>query len=100
MPATRREIKRREAVSISVRVAAAVAGSYALTYLSAAVLTSGFARLAMGSADAVMLGSVTALLAFPAVSIWAFAERRLWLVVAGPTTAAAVLGLLATWLRP
>lgn len=89
-----------ELLSISVRVAAASIGAYAVTYFLAAALTGGLYRLSVARMDAVMMGGVFALFAFPAVSIWAFGERRLWLVAAAPAGITAILALAAWALKP
>lgn len=92
--------RRGEAVSIALRTVSAVAGAYALAYYLAETLTGVFASMSVGRADAVMLASVVALVVFPIVSIWVFAERRLWVAAGLPAACAAVLALGAALIAP
>ena len=87
-------------MAIALRVLVATAGAYAVAYFLTAALAGGLFRLSMSRVDAAVVSSTLALLAFPAVSIWAFSERRLWLVVAAPCLAAGILALLALRLQP
>lgn len=82
------------------RTAAATASAYAVCYALAFALTAVLFRLSVGRADAVMIASVVALFVFPAISIWAFAERRLAVVLLAPVLACAVLALIGQALRP
>lgn len=89
-----------EAVGVALRVLMATLGAYAVAYFLTAALAGGLFRLSWARVDAAIVSSSLALLAFPAVSIWAFAERRLWLVVIAPVAAAAAFAALAFGLQP
>ncbi len=88
------------AASIVVRTAAATLGAYAVAYFLTSALTGGLFRLGLDRADSVMSASSIALLVFPAVSIWAFAERRLVVVAAAPVMTALILAVLSAVLHP
>ena len=89
-----------EAVSIALRTLSAVAGAYAVAYYLAKALTGAFAAMSVGRADAVMLASVVALLVFPVISVWVFADRRLWAAAGLPAACAAALALGSALVAP
>ncbi|WP_044563138.1 hypothetical protein [Azospirillum sp. B4] len=67
------------------RVLAAIAGTYALAWGFSALGAVAGARLGMAPAEATTLFGLLALLAVPAVALWALATRRLgrtWAVLA------------------
>ena len=76
-------------VGVAMRTLAAVIGGYVLASLAAALLGT---MLPMDRVDAVMTGTMVALLVFPCAVMWSFAARsaaRAWAGLAVPT---AVLG--------
>jgi hypothetical protein len=85
---------------IALRVLAATAGAYAVAYFLTAAAAALLFRSSAERVDAAIISSTLGLLAFPAVSIWAFAERRLWAVVAAPGAAALALALFEALVRP
>ena len=65
-------------VGVAVRTLAAIVGGYVLSSLTAAVLGL---MLPMARVDAVMTGTMVALLVFPCAVMWSFAARsalRAW----------------------
>ena len=98
MPSTAPSRSDRPAASdVAVRAVVATVGAYAVAYLLTAALAGICLRgLSMDRVDAAILSSSVGLLVLPAVSIWAFAERRLAWVVLGPA-AASVLLAGAVW---
>lgn len=79
--------------AIVARVAAALAGNYAATAASGALLAVLLARAGMARADAVVAASIVAIAGFLVMLIWAFHAPiwRAWFVLAGIATAAAML---------
>jgi len=74
---------------VLARTVAAVVGGYLLAALTAALMSL---HLPMARVDAVMTGTMTALVVFPAAVMWSFAARtalRAWIGLAVP------VGLLA-----
>lgn len=88
------------APEIALRVLAATLGAYAVAYGLTSALAAGLYRAYGDRIDAAIIGTNLALLAFPAISIWAFAERRLARVVLAPPATAVLLLLVALALRP
>lgn len=87
--------------SVAVRTLTAVIGGYALVYFTADALALGLAAAgATSRADAVLIGTNLAFLLAPAVVIWAFSVRRLWVAAAPPFVMALVLALVSGFLRP
>lgn len=83
-----------QALSVSARAAVATIGAYALTYALAGALSILLFRIGLSRIDATNLSTNLALLAFPAVGIWAFGQRRLALATLPPLGLAALLWLL------
>jgi hypothetical protein len=81
---------------VAVRVLVATVGAYGVAYVLTSALTGLGGRLGMERADAIILASSVGLIVLPAVSIWAFGERRLARVATWPAAAIAVLAA-ATW---
>ncbi len=83
---------------IAARAASALFGGYALTYALTAVLSLLFVRGGLSRVDAAIVSTNLALLAYPAVGIWAFACRRVkaaagWPIGLSLLCAAAAAGL-------
>lgn len=81
-------------VNIAVRGLAGTLGAYAVAALFGAALAR---TLPIDRADAAIVGTLLALLAAPAVTIWAFLARGPWLACAGVVALAALLGAIG-WL--
>jgi len=83
--------------NVATRVAAGSFGAYAV----AAALGALLARLLpMARPEAVMTGTLTALVIFPAVTIWAFLARSPGRALSSVVTLALALGSLALTLPP
>ena len=76
-------------VGVAMRTLAAVIGGYALASLAAALLGT---MLPMERVDAVMTGTMVALLVFPCAVMWSFAARSAARAWAGLLVPIAVLG--------
>jgi|GEM_PF-4555579 len=87
------------AAEIAVRALVATVGAYVVAYLLTAALAGLCRVLSMDRVDAAILSSSVGLLVFPAISIWAFAERRLARVLLWPAAALALLAVAAWALR-
>jgi hypothetical protein len=83
------------AAQVAVRTAGAALGAYAVAYLLTAALAAALFRVGLDRVDAVTIGSAVGLLAFPVVSIWAFAARRLRAVALLTLVSGAGLAVLA-----
>ena len=76
-------------VSVAMRTLAAVIGGYALASLAAALLGL---MLPMDRVDAVMTGTMVAMVVFPCAVMWSFAARSAARAWAGLLVPIAVLG--------
>jgi hypothetical protein len=71
----------RPAVAVALRVLAAVPGGFACTTGLVGLLVALLSSVAgMARSEAVLLASMLGFLIYLALLVWAFAERRLWLV--------------------
>ena len=87
---------RPSAATVAVRTLVATVGAYVVAYFLTAALAGLGGRLGMSRVDAIILASSLGLIVLPVVSIWAFAERRLAIVVLAPATVSALLAA-AVW---
>ena len=69
---------RRVPMALAVRILLAVGGGYAFCWGVVALCAAGAFVLGSEFHDAETLGSILALLAYPAAFLWAFAARSLW----------------------
>lgn len=86
--------QRRDHVALAARGLVAILGCYALCWGVIALCAAGAFPLGAEFHDGETLGSILALLLYPATFLWAFAARSLWraggvLVGGGALTAAA-----------
>ena len=72
--------KSRDHTAIAGRILLAVCGGYAFCWGVIALCAAGTFPLGAEFHDGEMLGSILALLIYPAAFLWAFATRSLWLV--------------------
>jgi hypothetical protein len=86
---------------IALRCAGSILGGYAVVYTLTSALAAGLLRaLPVSRADAALLATTLAFLAYPAVAIWAFAVRRAWLAAVAPVLISLALGLAGLALAP
>jgi len=81
-------------IGVAMRTLAAVIGGYALASLAAALLGT---MLPMERVDAVMTGTMVALVVFPCAVMWSFAARSAARAWAGLAVPIAVLGAVAAF---
>jgi len=70
---------RGEHVALAARILLAVLGGYACCWGVVALFAAATFALGAEFHDGETLGSILALLLYPAAFLWAFAARRLWL---------------------
>jgi hypothetical protein len=91
-------LQRRDHVALAARILLAVLGGYALCWGVIALCAAGTFPLGAEFHDGETLGSILALLLYPAAFLWAFAARSLWRVgavlVGGGTLMAAAASLI------
>ena len=73
-------LQRREQVVLAARILLAIAGGYAFCWGVIALCVAVTFPLGAELHDGEMLGSILALLFYPAAFLWAFADRSLWRV--------------------
>lgn len=84
------------ALTVGLRIVAATLGGYAVAYsLTAAMAGVMFRLVGADRIDTAIITTNIALLVWVALCVWAFAERRLWLVAAVPVVAAMVFWAVA-----
>lgn len=88
------------AIGIAVRAVSATLGAYLVAYYLTEAAAGGFFALDWSKVDAAIVSSTLGLLVFPVISVWAFAERRTWLTLAGPASLALALALASSAVRP
>jgi len=81
-------------LDIAVRTLLGAGAGYALSALMAASLSL---VLPMARAEAVMVATMLAFLAYAALIIWAYAARGLWRLIRAWTALALVLWLAMAW---
>lgn len=85
---------------IVARTVAALALGYVLTYILTAALSLALFRAGWASRpDAANISTNLAFLAFPAVVIWLFSQRRLIWALGAPSVATILLAFLTVVLR-
>lgn len=93
-------LQRRDYVALAARIPLAILGGYALCWGVIALCAAGTFPLGTEFHDGETLGSILALLLYPAAFLWAFAARSLWQVgavlVGGGTLMAAAASLIQT----
>lgn len=91
---------RRDPVALACRILLAVLGGYAFCWGVVALCAAGAFVLGAEFHDGETLGSILALLAYPAAFLWAFAARSLWragaVLVGGGALMAAAASLIQT----
>jgi hypothetical protein len=93
-------VPRLDAVNIGVRILGATLGAYLLAYAMTAAIAGVMFRLFHAERpDAAIVSTNLSLLALVAVSIWCFAERRLWLILAAPFLGFLVFSAIAWTVR-
>jgi hypothetical protein len=73
-------LQRRDHVTLAARILLAVLGGYAFCWGVIALCAAGTFPLGAEFHDGETLGSILALLVYPAAFLWAFAARSLWRV--------------------
>jgi hypothetical protein len=71
---------RRDHMTLAARILLAVLGGYAFCWGVIALCAAGTFPLGAEFHDGETLGSILALLVYPAAFLWAFAARSVWLV--------------------
>ncbi len=91
-------LRRRDHVALTARILLAVLGGYAFCWGVIALCASGTFPLGAEFHDGETLGSILALLLYPAAFLWAFAAVSLWRVgavlIGGGTLMAAAASLI------
>lgn len=85
------------AIKLTLRIAGAVLGGYALSALLVALLAAVLVRFGMAKGEAVVSASMAGFLIYLALLVWAFScvkLRTLWATLAASSTAAYGLLLL------
>lgn len=88
---------RRTVWRMTLRVAGAIPGAYALTAAAVAVIPVALARCGMARAEAVALCAMLGFVLYLVLLLWGFAVRsvaRLWATLAGGSAALALLWLI------
>lgn len=89
---------RRDPVALASRILLAVLGGYVFCWGVVALCAAGTFPLGAEFHDGETLGSILALLVYPAAFLWAFAARSLWragaVLVGGGTLMAAAASLI------
>lgn len=73
-------LQRRDRGALAIRLLLAVLGGYTFCWGVIALCAAGTFPLGAAFHDGETLGSILALLLYPAAFLWAFAARSLWLV--------------------
>jgi hypothetical protein len=93
-------VPRLDAVNVGVRILSATLGAYLAAYaMTAAIAGVMFKLLHAEKPDAAIVSTNLSLLVLVAISIWCFAERRLWLVLAAPVAGFLVFSAIAWTVR-
>lgn len=91
-------VQRRDPVALTARILLAVLGGYVFCWGVIALCAAGTFPMGAEFHDGETLGSILALLLYPAAFLWAFAARNLWRVgavlVGGGTLMAAAASLI------
>lgn len=91
-------VQRRDPVALTARILLAVPGGYVFCWGVIALCAAGTFPMGAEFHDGETLGSILALLLYPAAFLWAFAARNLWRVgavlVGGGTLMAAAASLI------
>lgn len=92
---------RLDAFSVGLRIVAATLFNYLFAFALTAALAGWMANgLGMDRVDTAIVSTNVAVLLGVALAIWAFAEKRLWLVAALPMGLWAVCSAIAYAYRP
>lgn len=93
-------LERRDPVALFARILLAVVGGYMFCWGVIALCAAATFPLGAEFHDGEMLGSILALLVYPATFLWAFAARSLWragaVLVGGGALMAAAASLIQT----
>lgn len=91
-------VQRRDPVALTARILLAVPGGYVFCWGVIALCAAGTFPMGAEFHDGETLGSILALLLYPAAFLWSFAARNLWRVgavlVGGGTLMAAAASLI------
>jgi len=92
-------LRRRDRAALAARTLLAVLGGYAFCWGVIALCAAGTFPLGMEFHDGETLGSILALLLYPAAFLWAFAARSIWRVGAVLVGGGALMAAAATLIQ-